>query len=130
MLLPTAEVQRQTHSSSDDRIAFQMIEISILLWESLENMATGTRGSELGSGCFKQGPWEAMVGPDSTAGASSSTGPCSSSSVTATTESFARGLAFFQFTQQHNSPSQQFPVSAGGDTDRQRQMFPRLPALK
>lgn len=74
MLLPTALVQSQTRSSSDDRITFQMMEISVLLWESLENIPTGTRGSELGSGCFKKGPWEAMVGPDST-------GPHSSSSV-------------------------------------------------
>lgn len=71
-----------------------------------------------------------MEGPDSTVGASCSTGPQCSSSVTAITKSFASGLACFQFTEQHNSPSQQSPVSAGGDTDRQRQMFPRLPALK
>lgn len=128
MLLPTAPLKSQTRSSRDDKITFHMMEISILLWESLENRATGTRGSELGSGCFKRGPWETMVGPDSTVGASSSTGPSSSSSLTAATKSLASGLAFCQFTQQHNSPSQQFPVSTGGD--RQRQMFPRLPALK
>lgn len=120
MLLPTAPLPSQTHSSGGDRITFQMMDISILLRESLENTTTGTRGSELGSGCFKRRPWEMTVGPDGSVGASSSTGPSSSSSVTATTKSFASGLAFFQFTQQHHSPSQQFPVSAGGDTGRGR----------
>lgn len=57
MLLPTAPLKSQTRSSRDDKITFQMMENSILLWESLENRATGTRGSELGSGCFKRGPW-------------------------------------------------------------------------
>lgn len=60
MPLPAAAVQSQTRSSSDDRITFQMMEISILLWESLENIATGTGGSEVGSGCVKSR--EALVG--------------------------------------------------------------------